>query len=874
MKFLSLLKIAVLAAIVSFLEASAPQRTIGAWRPMKAQGTVPIERPYAACAVFEDNLFVYGGRTGVTSWSSSVHKFNLDTSTWGSATIQPLDTASKLPNLAGHSFTRISETEWIVFGGRSDIFTFSNDLYLVDLKKETSVLIKTGATSLKPSPRWEHASAHFEDSLYVFGGTSKESFNDIFAYNFKTSKWSVVTPTGDILPHIYGHTSTVTNGKIYLIGGYLKDDIFNPDVYVYDIQNNALSRISNSGLKPRAFHTASLIGNYIYVIGGVQTNDNLVEKVQILHTLKDQVIEYPIAGKFPSRKNHCGVVDEKNRSVVIFGGISAKRWGSTSSRNDVVVLETSPETRATKDAPLTHRLDAILLDINSEIFNANYTDASTPEQQLLMSLEEVKDSSFDNLPTRISDCKEIELLYHEMVNSDGNRRDIVGQSKLYIEEIRKISQAFVILRDQLQGDAVVSAEKLKRLTVTEHHLTESQQLHEQAKQDEARTRELKQAAKKRLAVLQGSIIKIESQIASFESKRISAMENLRIYNNMLKTSDGDFLLKQDEERAILDKLRELQIQSGNFTSEIESLRSKILRLQKSIHDTESHMTTLRNLPIEQMRNLFATGDHALKQLLNMIEMVLRMVPDNGIESPGGADIDQLNPDRLAAKITDQITVVQRRLTMEMSLLEKLKGDLSSKNKELDFVSLEITKWKRKHEEIVKAINQINVLKTDSDKKRAELEYSVKESNDNMLVFRAEFTRIQAEITETTAQADQLAKDEQQHARKKEEEVVREAKLQKEIRFLRGELEDIDSDLRRKFQEALDLQRDLAEMRTSITVSKELFDQQRASVNGAREKLRQKLKSSGLQCITCEEQKSRLEKEVEALKKRIAQLEKA
>lgn len=741
-------------------------------------------------------------------------------------------------------------------------------MYLIDLKKETSQLIRSGATS-RPSPRWEHASVFHNGILYVIGGTTKESYNDIYALDIKEETWTQITPSGITLPQIYGHTATVAHGKIYIIGGYLKDDIFNPDVYIYDIETNKLSKFSKTGLKPRAFHSSSLIGNYIYVIGGLQGENNLVDKVQILQTLKNQVIDAPIEGKFPARQNHCAVVDDKGRNIVIFGGISAKRWGSTSSRNDVIILDTNTDAKTESNAPLSQRLNEILIDINSENFNRNFTEQI--EQQLLSQIDSETRNEFDELPQRISNCKEIELLYHEMVNTESNRRDIIGQSKMYFDEIKKISYSFVTLRDQLLRDASIAQDKLNKLGEAENQLIQSQQFHKQAKQDEILAREQKQQAKKQLAIIQGNISKAKAQITSAEAKRLSAIENQQIYNKMLETSDHDYILKKDEEHSILEKIGEFESQIGIYNSEIENIKAKIVQIQNSIQKYESELLSYKNLPIDLMRTLYENGESNFKQLLDLIQFVLKHLQQHDLEAPGGDDLDQYNPDRILLLVNKQVDSLSIEIKSKQVALEKYRAELLVLTQKLEILIHENAKWKRKHEEIEKAINQINVLKTDSDKKRADLESKVQEAENIVLEFQSKILKLEIELKTIQADIEKYNNDERLNIEKREKELTRDVNLQKEIRQLKGELEDMSSDLRRKYKEAIDIQLDLSEMRTSISVSKELFDQQSVGVNEARNKLLRKLSQSST-CIKLEEDNKALEKENLELKKRISQLE--
>lgn len=83
-------------------------------------------------------------------------------------------------------------------------------------------------------------------------------------------KWVVLKPHDQSpLPHIKNHSTTYYKGKIYIFGGY--DGSTNQrNLLVYDLSSDTCAQATARGACPTARngHTATLVGNEMYLIGG------------------------------------------------------------------------------------------------------------------------------------------------------------------------------------------------------------------------------------------------------------------------------------------------------------------------------------------------------------------------------------------------------------------------------------------------------------------------------------------------------------------------------------------------------------------------------------------------------------------------------
>jgi N-acetylneuraminic acid mutarotase len=121
-----------------------------------------------------------------------------------------------------------------------------------------------------PTARGYFCGAEVDGKIYLFGGLLDLSFhnsNAVEVYDPETDSWT----TKNKMPEtIFGQAAVELNGKIYIFGGRT-GDIYNGTTlnytYLYDPVADSWTKKTDMPL-PRAFLTASVIDNKIYLIGG------------------------------------------------------------------------------------------------------------------------------------------------------------------------------------------------------------------------------------------------------------------------------------------------------------------------------------------------------------------------------------------------------------------------------------------------------------------------------------------------------------------------------------------------------------------------------------------------------------------------------
>ncbi|KAL6063436.1 protein kinase [Balamuthia mandrillaris] len=138
-----------------------------------------------------------------------------------------------------------------------------------------------------PSARYHHTATLVASRyLYIFGGTSGTSMkNSLHILDLASQTWFQAEAKGKVPSHRCGHTATLwKEERIYIIGGRNKNSFFD-DVHSFDIQTQTWREVEvQAGPRPckRCSHTASLLGNAIYVYGGEDQEGHTLSDVWAL----------------------------------------------------------------------------------------------------------------------------------------------------------------------------------------------------------------------------------------------------------------------------------------------------------------------------------------------------------------------------------------------------------------------------------------------------------------------------------------------------------------------------------------------------------------------------------------------------------------
>jgi dynein heavy chain len=162
-----------------------------------------------------------------------------------------------------------------------------------------------------PGARYKHTTAVLDDKIIVFGGflDSSKRFNDVWIFDTKSGQWSQPPPgqTETLedgtsrfkrdwpnCPEPRGaHSATLIGDRMYVFGGYGGDGYasrdFN-DLHVLDCYSWEWIALETTGdvPPPRSGHQAVAVGTDLYVFGGW----NSVEEFDDMYVLDTELLEW------------------------------------------------------------------------------------------------------------------------------------------------------------------------------------------------------------------------------------------------------------------------------------------------------------------------------------------------------------------------------------------------------------------------------------------------------------------------------------------------------------------------------------------------------------------------------------------------------
>ena len=222
---------------------------------------------------------------------NDVHTFDPLTRRWNK-----VETSGETPPARAYAATAVFQTKIVVFGGCNGTLAshFRNDLWALDVQHKTWSRVNVAADQALPVGRAQHSMVHYGGLLYVFGGNNKRGgkrhlLSDLHSFDFTKSRWVLLNDghgggeagTGEAPSKRSGHAMVLQNGGIFVFGGGgLEEGAegFYDSLWVFDTAArrwSLLTQEDEGGLvgskRPcaRAGHSMVAVGNDVYVFGGL-----------------------------------------------------------------------------------------------------------------------------------------------------------------------------------------------------------------------------------------------------------------------------------------------------------------------------------------------------------------------------------------------------------------------------------------------------------------------------------------------------------------------------------------------------------------------------------------------------------------------------
>lgn len=184
--------------------------------------------------------------------------------------------------------------------------------------------------------RENHALEISNGLIYLFGGNMNGALsNDLFVLDTNTWTWSLIPTSGDIPTPRERHTMSAVGNRMFVFGGHDEKNDYLNDMYILDLETRIWISAPSSPKAPipRQLHSASVVGELIYIFGG-KSSSGCFGDLAVFDTKLLTWEHLSADGIFPAgRWGHSATVVKDH--IVIFGG-----WNGTWCFNDTHVFDT------------------------------------------------------------------------------------------------------------------------------------------------------------------------------------------------------------------------------------------------------------------------------------------------------------------------------------------------------------------------------------------------------------------------------------------------------------------------------------------------------------------------------------------------------
>jgi len=226
----------------------------------------------------------------------------------------------------------------------------SNELFCLDVTNKTNMEWKRASfgTDPQPLPRWRHSATLFDNTqILVFGGfaSSDHRLNDVWVFDAVAYTWSQPNPShnaeaavpfqltnnhwANVPPPRASHTATLIGEHVYVFGGYGglgygRRDL--DDLYSLDVNRWTWNKVSPKGVPPekRCGHQACAIERKIYIFGGSSSSTQFYD-VYILDTEQEPPVWSKLNCVLPNpvwNSASCSVIAIPTWKIFTFGGVT------------------------------------------------------------------------------------------------------------------------------------------------------------------------------------------------------------------------------------------------------------------------------------------------------------------------------------------------------------------------------------------------------------------------------------------------------------------------------------------------------------------------------------------------------------------------
>lgn len=243
------------------------------------------------------------------------------------------------PAFRAHTATLIDK-KIVVYGGGLGHQYFDH-IYILDVNAQrwSQPHILDGP---QPPPRRAHTAGYWGGKIWVFGGGNGMcALDDLWTMDVgpglqgvvdresgkRGVRWEQIHTTGRKPGRRGYHSASFADGRMVIVGGSDGTENFT-DIWMLNLKTLAWTTIAlvpqpgTSPLPPRLSHTATVVGSYVFIIGG-HNGSEYTNDVLLFNLLSLQFEPRTIYGKpFSNRGNHAAVLADSR--LFLFGGYNAQ----------------------------------------------------------------------------------------------------------------------------------------------------------------------------------------------------------------------------------------------------------------------------------------------------------------------------------------------------------------------------------------------------------------------------------------------------------------------------------------------------------------------------------------------------------------------
>jgi len=201
-----------------------------------------------------------------------------------------------------------------------------------------------------PSKRFKHTCTVVGKHMVFIGGqeTDTKRFNDITFYDAESKTFTQPTVRGDKVPNFSRHTASLVGNRIFVFGGFdghgtnFHLSIFDP--YARMWTNVPQSQLKGTAPVSRTNHASAAIGKKMYIFGGNNNNESgqyqVLDDLCVLDSETMTWSKPKTSGAIPSARSGHTLTAIGKKLYLFGGGVWNESAGWVHKFNDLFVLDT------------------------------------------------------------------------------------------------------------------------------------------------------------------------------------------------------------------------------------------------------------------------------------------------------------------------------------------------------------------------------------------------------------------------------------------------------------------------------------------------------------------------------------------------------